>query len=319
MARPGYRGAALRGAAPRYPRSGGGVEPGARQEADMRSDVGWRELGAMDPAALAGARAQTHWAAQVISAAGETFLAHLPDTSHTAMAWDAGLGALAGAAIPGPEACRVAVRVRDLALLLVDADGKVSAETSLAGTTLAEAYAWASWAVAGHRRGRLARPLVHPDYELPPHALGRGGRFAVDAAAQAELARWFADADAELRRFAARTPGAGPVLCWPHHFDIATLVVVEADAAGQATKTIGVGLSPGDEFVAEPYWYVNHGPEAEHEKLPPVAAGEWFTDGWTGAILRGGELVGAGRARAQRAKLRAFLRSAVAASLELLA
>jgi hypothetical protein len=273
----------------------------------------------MDPATLAGARAQTHWAAQVIAAAGETFLAHLPDTSHTAMAWDAGLGALAGAAIAEADACRVAVRVRDLALLLVDADGKVAAETPLAGTTLAEAQAWASWAVAGHRRGLLARPLVHPDYQLPPHALGRGGRFAVDAVAQAELARWYADADAELRRFAARTPGAGPVLCWPHHFDIASLVAVETDAAGEATKTIGVGLSPGDEFVAEPYWYVNHGPEAEDPTLPPLAAGEWFTDGWTGAILRGSELVGAGRTRAQQAKLRTFLRSAVEASRRLLA
>jgi hypothetical protein len=281
--------------------------------------VDWQELGAVEPAALSGARAQTHWAAQVISAAGETFLAHLPDTSHTAMAWDAGLAALAGAAIPGPDACRVAVRVRDLALLLVDADGKVAAETPLAGTTLADAYAWASQAVAAHTRGRLDRPLVHPGYELPPHALARGGRFAVDPAAQSELARWYADADGELRSFAARTPGAGPVLCWPHHFDLASLLAVETGAAGEATKTIGVGLSPGDEFVAEPYWYVNHGPEAEDPALPPLAAGEWFTEGWTGAILRGGELVGAGPAPAQQAKLRAFLRSAVAASRRLLA
>ncbi len=278
----------------------------------------WQELGAVAPTALAPARAQAHWAAQVISAAGETYLPHVPDTSHTAMTWDAGLAALAGSAIPDPGACRLALRVRDLTLLLVDAGGKTASEQPLGGLTLAEAYGWASQAVRVHTRGRQARALVHPGYELPPHPLAGGGRFELDPAAQAELARWYANADLELRAFAARTPGASGVLCWPHHFDIASLVVVATDAVGEATKTIGVGLSPGDGCVAQPYWYVNHGPEAEDPVLPALAAGEWFTDGWTGAVLRGSELVAAGGGTAQRSRLRAYLASAVAASRELL-
>ena len=279
----------------------------------------WSELGAVAPSSLAPARGQTHWAAQVISAAGETFLAHVPDTSHTAMSWDAGLEALVGFPVPGPEPCRVALRVSDLTLLLVDAGGKAASGQALRGKTLAEAYGWASQAVGDHTRGRLARALVHPGYELPAHPIAGGGRFEVDAVAQAELARWYANADLELRALAARTPGAGAVLCWPHHFDIASLVVVEADADGEPVKTIGVGLSPGDGFVAEPYWYVNHGPEAESPAFPSLPAGEWFTQGWTGAVLRAGELVAAGPAPAQQGRLRAFLRFAVEASRQLLA
>jgi hypothetical protein len=278
----------------------------------------WQELGAVAPAALGPARKQAHWAAQVISAVGETFLPHVLDTSHTAMAWDAGLAALAGSAIPGAGARRLALRVRDLTLLLVDAGGATASGQPLGGLTLAEACGWASQAVGAHMRSGRVRALVHPGYELPPHPLAGGGRFEVDPAPQAELARWYANADLELRAFAGRTPGAGGVLCWPHHFDIASLVVVETDAAGEATKTIGVGLSPGDGFVAEPYWYVNHGPEAEDPVLPALAAGEWFTDGWTGAVLRGSELVAAGGGPAQRSRLRAYLASAVAASRELL-
>ncbi len=278
----------------------------------------WQELGAVAPAALAAARAQAHFGAQVISATGETFLAHVPDTSQTAMAWEAELAALVGSAIPGPDSCRIALRVRDLTLLLVDADGKTGALQPLGGATLAEAYGWASRAVGAHTRGRLGRALVHPGYELPPHPLADGGRFEVDPPAQAELARWYADADLELRAFAARTPGAGAVLCWPHHFDIASLVGVDVDATGEAEKTIGVGLSPGDAFIAEPYWYVNHGPEAEDPVLPRLAAGEWFTGGWTGAILRGSDLVALRGAAAQRAMLRAYLASAVEASRTLL-
>ena len=281
--------------------------------------MAWQELGAVAPKELAGVRAQAHWAAQTISAAGETFVAHEEDTSHTAMQWDAGLEALVGLALPGRERLRIALRVRDLTLLLVDASPRAQASQPLAGRTLAEAYAWASDAVRVATRGRLARTLVHPGYELPPHALGEGGRFEVDPAALAELARWYANADGELRELVARTPGAGPVLCWPHHFDIAALVAVETAPDGSATKTIGVGLAPGDEFVAEPYWYVNHAPESEGERLPPLAAGGWFTDGWNGAILRADELIAAGGAAAQRARLRAYLASAVEASRRLLA
>ena len=66
---------------------------------------------------------------------------------------------------------------------------------------------------------------------------------------------------------------------------------METASTGDALRTVGVGLSPGDEFVAEPYWYVNHGPETERAELPPLAAGEWFREGWTGAVLRGSALM----------------------------
>lgn len=283
----------------------------------------WQRLGGVAPAALGAARMQAHHAAQVISAAGETFLAHAPDTSHTAMRWDAPLEALAGEALPGPEPFRVALRVRDLSLLLVDAGGRVVAREALVGRSLADADAWAARAIGTHTRSRSDRALVHPGYALPAHPLAAAGRFEADADALAELARWYANADAELRALAARTPGAGPVLCWPHHFDVATLVVLASDASGEATRTLGAGLSPGDESIAEPYWYVNswdaeRDPETRPEKLPALAAGEWFSDGWTGAVLRGSELVAAGPAAAQQALLRAWLASAVDACRRLL-
>ena len=277
----------------------------------------WHELGAVAAKELAPARVQAHWAAQVIAAAGESFVAHAEDTSHTAMQWDAGLAALVGAELPGPERLRTALRVRDLVLLLLGAERRPLASQPLAGRTLAEACAWTSASVRAATGGRLDRALVHPGYALAPHALAETGRFEAPASALAELARWTANADAELRELAARAPGAGPVLCWPHHFDLATLCAVESGPDGEATKTLGAGLSPGDESVAEPYWYVNHWPGRDDALLPPLAAGEWWTDGWTGAVLRGEALVAAGAGAVQQARLRAFLAEAVAASLRL--
>jgi hypothetical protein len=227
------------------------------------------------------------------------------------MQWDAGLAALVGQPLGD---ARLALRPADLTLLLLEAGRPPAARLALPGSTLAEACAFAAAALAPHTRGE--RTLVHPGYALPPHPIAGGGRFEA-AAGLGELARWYANADRVLRRLAAATPGAGDVLCWPHHFDIASLVAVETDAAGEAAATVGVGLSPGDEFFPEPYWYVNHGPETQRAQLPPLAAGEWVGGDWTGAVLHAAALVAAPDAASQRELVEAFLASAVPASREL--
>ena len=275
--------------------------------------MGWDPLGQVAPRALRGAREQAHWAAQVIAAAGETFCAHEADTSHTSMRWDGGLAALVGRALPGGADLRIALRVPDHSLCLLGADDAPAAELALAGRSLAEAYDWASQAIGTATRSAQGRALVHPDFQLPEHALAQGVRFARDPGLP-ELARWFGNADAELRRLAGQTRGAGPVLCWPHHFDIATLIEIEPGREGHAARTVGVGLSPGDDSIAEPYWYVSHWPATSRVALPPLPAGAWIREEWIGALLRGSQLVAAGDGAAQQGLLRAFLASAVPSS-----
>ena len=65
-----------------------------------------------------------------------------------------------------------------------------------------------------------------------------------------------------------------PVRCWPHHFDIATLLTI---APGQ---TIGVGLEPGDGYYDEPYWYVNQYP------APSATPGNQLEGGGVLALTR---------------------------------
>ena len=264
----------------------------------------WQRLGAVAPAALGAARETLHHAVQIVAAAGETYVAHEDDTSHTALVWIESHAALGGRELAGRWPCRLAVRVRDLVLLLLDRQGAPHAELALAGRTPAEASLWAGEALRAYTHGELAHGLVHPGFEIP----GRVARFAAPDAALAELARWYANADGELQIFAARTPGAGPVWCWPHHFDIATLLSLGGG------RTIGVGVSPGDAGIPEPYAYVNHHPPQPGRALPALAAGAWHTQGWLGAALRGSDLAAAGDAPAQRDRLRTFLASATTAT-----
>lgn len=269
----------------------------------------WQPLGAVPPTALAAARAQLHHAAQVADAAAITLLPREPDDSHTAFTWDARLGALVARAVPAPRPVRTALRVGDLALLLLLGDDAAAA-CPLDGRSQGDALAWVREQVAaggadGARvslRRHFAIPGAAPD-AARPWRLGDGAAFR-------ELAAWYANGDALLRAVAAREPAAGPVACWPHHFDIATLIEEPRDAAGRP-HTIGVGLSPGDEYYAEPYLYVGPSPHPEPRGLPALPVGRWHTTDWVGAALPGSEAVAAGNAAAQERRARAFVDAAV--------
>jgi hypothetical protein len=80
-------------------------------------------------------------------------------------------------------------------------------------------------------------PTIYGD-----HAdLAADAPLAVDPAAAAVLAEWFARGEAGLRAFA---PDEEPVL-WPEHFDL-----------GLARDEVNYGISPGDGGHAGPYAYV---------------------------------------------------------------
>ena len=158
-------------------------------------------------------------------------------------------------------------------------------------------------------------------YDIPDHAVAHGAAFTREPAeAFAELAGWMANGFAALGGLAGRV-GASDVRLWPHHFDVGLLSILESDAAGNATRTIGAGLSPGDESYPEPYWYVSPWPYPENAKsaadLPALSAGHWQTAGFTAAVLLGSELV-AGDTATQAERADAFLDDAIAASRRVL-
>jgi hypothetical protein len=280
------------------------------------SAVAWERLGAPAPRSLVDARLQLHHAAQLVAAVGKSLIEPRPDDSHPSFAWDAAARVLAGHGVSGARPFRAALRPAELQLLLLDGEGKAADSLGLAGRTLEEGYAWLRRVIEVRFDRPLASGLTRAGYELPPHPVARGAPFALEPAeAFAELGRWYANADALLVDLARRTAAASEVRCWPHHFDLATLVTLEADPRGRATRTVGLGLSPGDDAYPEPYAYVTPWPYPEASReLPPLPSGRWHREGFTAAILTGSELV-AGVAGAQQAeRLRAFFEAGLAAS-----
>jgi hypothetical protein len=281
--------------------------------------MSWKTLGSVEPGELIDARLQLHHAAQVVASAGVTFLEARPDDSHPNFGWSESLGALLGRAIPKADV-QVGLCVSDLSLLLVDVNGRVVEESCLNGRTLDDGVAWLVEATTRAGAVLPASGLARASYEIPDHAVGRGAVFDNSRRdAFAELAAWFANADESLVELAARTQGASEVRCWPHHFDLGLLAVVATQPDGGLAKSIGIGLSPGDEGYAEPYWYVSPWPYPKRSELPALAGGgHWHTEGHTSAILTGSELVGGPSGR-QADRLHGFLDLAVEASLRILA
>lgn len=277
----------------------------------------WTRLGAVEPSKLEAARLDLHWAAQPVGTVGKQLLEPVADHSHGSFEWLDELDALAGR--PLPDGWRVALRVASQELLLLDTSAMVSDRLELRSHTLRAASAWVHDRLL--RRSEVAR---ESDWEpagpsdIPDAPVGRGAPFGAAGAAHVELARWFGNVNGVLLGFADREPGASPVRAWPHHFDLATLITFDPDTDPEEARSAGLGLSPGDDSISEPYLYARPWPPPEPGDLPPLEGGEWVTDDWLGAAYAGSELVATGEAGEQAAAARRFFESALARSKELL-
>ncbi len=273
----------------------------------------WVELGALEPVDLVDAALELHWAVQLIAAAGQTFAEPAEDDSHRAMVWEPTLRAFVGAPFAGPYPLRVGIRPADLTLVVLDRTDADIADLPLPGRSLDEAHEWLGLAAATYFGG--APPVLErPRYDMPTHPIQHGARFSTAIARERSvLAALYGSAARLIGRFARGRAEASEVRCWPHHFDIATLLTLEQDESGKATKTVGVGLAPGGDELAHWYWYFTPWPAPAEDRLPALSRGAWHAEGWTGAVLAGDVVVSLPAGRREQ-EVESFVRSAVTAA-----
>jgi hypothetical protein len=279
----------------------------------------WTRLGTIEPKALREARLQAHHAAQWLTKAARANLAPEPDDGQSALVWDGARDALSCRALNAPSggAVRFGLAIASMRLILLQDDAPLD-EFALDGRRDAEAGAWIDRHAVS--LGLRAASGIALPYAIPAHPVAAGAPYAL-AARQAEfaaLAAWYAAADEILHEtqpsLARIGKGASPVRCWPHHFDIATLLTLGEGDAATATS-IGIGMSPGDEHYAEPYFYVSPWPRPNHDALPALAPpGHWHDKDFLGAIATASSLLASPD---RRAAARQFLNAAIAAAREL--
>lgn len=289
------------------------TEPGRSH--DARDTTEWERLAMVSPVALVDARLQLHHAAQIIVSAPISYLEPQPDDSHTNLEWLPGFRALATRPLPSPDGLRFALHPADLSLRAISG-GVERASLKLRGRSSAEGVAWlaAELRRAGFDDGRLT---TRKHYEIRSHPVADGAAFGALAGALDELAHAYHDAWILTSEIAARESGASPPRGWPHHFDLATLITLAPTRDG-VSRSIGVGLSPGDDSYTEPYLYVGPYPHPPVTSLPTLTRGHWHTVGWVGAVHTMTDLTGLRDAQAQAEDARVFVNEAVAACRALL-
>lgn len=258
--------------------------------------MSWRPLGKVLPTQLSRARLQLHWAAQLVSAPGTSLLPATSDYGQTNLAWDAALGVLAGRHV-GASSRQAALLFEGLSLVVLE-NGVERSSQPLAGSTMQQALEWLSESFTGE-----SAALALPEHEMPSHPLGDGASFSgADAAERSELAAWFANASASLHAAVSGEAAASFVRCWPHHFDVAALITLDAGEDAEEARSIGVGFSPGDGSYDQPYFYVTPWPYPEADVLPQLSHdAHWHREGWTGAVLTGERLISEPADRQSRA------------------
>lgn len=244
-----------------------------------------------------------HYAAQLAAATAVALGTPLHDDSHTSLAVVERGALFVGRPTETRAPVRVGLDVTALSVRLLDESLFSIASYPLEGRTLGDAFSWLSAELS--RCAEISAPdLRLPPYELPPHPVASNGCFERNEATFfEELAHWFGNAAFMLENVRATHGGAGPVLLWPHHFDIATLITLDED------RSINVGLSPGDDAYAEPYWYVSPWPHPDDPSRIALDEGHWHTSGFLAAVLLGG---------VAQEQVERFIDGAIAACRELL-
>ena len=121
---------------------------------------------------------------------------------------------------------------------------------------------------------------------------------------QAVMRYWQALAwiDAVFKRFRGRLrEETGPVLLFPHHFDLSMTWfsgrrVPGADPADEETadEQMSFGFVTGDSGISEPYFYATAYPVPDGWTDLELPAGAWWhTQAWTGVVLGYADLVAA--------------------------
>jgi hypothetical protein len=280
-----------------------------------RSD--WRPLRDIDQRRLSMARLQAHHAAQWLARAARAYVPPQPDDGHTNLGWSNTFDGFATHLMQGGTC--LSLKIADLTLVL-HSDERTIQSFSLGGRTDAQARQWLGEQLGA--RGLDARALdASSPYEMPAHAVTPGGAYGVDDVADAlvELAAWFANAEYSLvrvqRQMIGRKLTVSDVRCWPHHFDLATLISFSTRGT-DVTGYVGVGLSPGDEYYDEPYFYVSVYPEPDSASLPRLPKlGHWHTYEFTAAVAPAHQIVAINN---QEDEVDEFLRGTVDVAIKIL-
>ena len=245
---------------------------------------------------LTDTRHALHFAAQAAANLGRLYGKDPGDYSHISLRWLPAEAALASELVEAEGGrLRAALRFDPLEWVLLDGEGAPLKTLPLAGRSLGVLETDIRAVLAAHGLD-AAKYTLKPPFETEDHPLKHGTEFQPerDAEARRELAAYYDGAERMLQSLRMEYDLSALPRCWPHHFDYALLITL--GGSGEQARTIGLGMSPGDHYYDQPYFYATPWPYPPRGTTlkPLTAPALWHTHEWTGAVLRSADLPAAG-------------------------
>jgi len=275
--------------------------------------MSWQIIPQVSSSSLENARLQLHHAAQIPAIIARSYLGEHPEDMHANLGWNSVHRALISREIPiGKTSLQMGLILKDLKLLVKTESQTLTYE--LSGKTWDQALNWISNILQANGLNpheiKVAQPYGN---DLPPFPTSQGIAYSLNEGLAFEaLSHFFENTHNLLEEVLADIPQASEIRCWPHHFDIASLIQLDKE------RSIGVGLSPGDGTYSEPYYYINMWPypDLKESSLPKLKSGGlWHTQGWVGAVLKASDFLAD---KNQQDKVSSFIKDAIHHSRKLL-
>jgi hypothetical protein len=253
--------------------------------------MNWIELNNFSHEELAEARKQIHQAAQLPAIAGRCLNPKDSVDNYAALIYDKNSNWLTSQSL-GESEFLIALSLSEFNLVITNKKRELLAFLALDSKTYDETFWWMTEKISelGLDSNKLNKNLP---YQIPEYPTSKGTPFKqTNPADFIELQNYFFNAAFILENVSKNEKNISQVRCWPHHFDTAVLITIEMNSNPVKSRTIGVGLSPGDESYNEPYFYISPWPYPDNkEKLPKLNYGHWHKQGWFGGILTATEII----------------------------
>lgn len=176
---------------------------------------------------------------------GNAVLETQEDDSQSNLGWVDALGALCNR--PSSDGQSVGLRLADLTLLFLAPNNTIQAQFGLSGQTLQQGFGWLTSTYSKVSGSAPPKPFALRDYEMSSHAVAQGTFFSLqNVAPYQELHHWYENTNAAIYDISSKWTQASPIRCWPHHFDLATLVTLDSGKGSEEARLVGCGMSPGD-------------------------------------------------------------------------
>jgi hypothetical protein len=213
-----------------------------------------------------------HHAAQFVAMAGNSFLPHEPDDSHTNMEWSNKHQALTGKWIQGNELFRIGLKTLDFSLIIENQDEEIFTGISLAGYSVEIIENWLKIKLT--ELGIPAEKLnMERHYQIPDYGLDHGMPYgSLTKGILKEIANYRSNNDMVLKALGSGFEFASPVNTWPHHFDTGIYIPLEKNKNNEVIRSFSAGWAIADDYYEEPYYYITYWPSEsiDKEKLPEL-------------------------------------------------